>query len=92
MIWITLYQWSCSATDTYANWTLAGVLGYLAVFQGSTWLTELLSARKYPDYEEYQRLVGRFFPKIFPSDGLDETVAKKTTPSATKKGTSKKNK
>jgi steroid 5-alpha reductase family enzyme len=91
LVWVTLYQWACTATDTYYNWTIVGALGYLSVFQGSTWLTELLSARKYPEYAEYQRLVGRFFPKIFPSgESLEDAVAKKTTPAAAKKGLSKK--
>ena len=76
---MTLYQWGCYATETYANWTLVGALGYLAVFQGSTWLTELLTSRKYPEYEEYQRLVGRFFPKLFAPGHQEEVVAKKTT-------------
>lgn len=78
LVWVTLYQWGCYATEVYINWTFAGVLGYLAVFQGSTWLTELLTARKYPEYEEYQRLVGRFFPKIWPSGNMVDTVAQKT--------------
>lgn len=94
LVWVTLYQWSALATDTHYNWTVVGALGYLAVFQGSTWLTELLSSKKYPEYAEYQRLVGRFFPKILPSSGgsLDEVVAKKTSPAAAKKGASKKDK
>lgn len=35
----------------------------MALFQGSTWLTELLSAQKYPEYSEYQKLVGMFVPR-----------------------------
>jgi hypothetical protein len=46
------------------NWTFAGAFGYLILFQASTWFTELLSARKYPDYKIYQERVGKFFPKM----------------------------
>lgn len=51
-------------TDTVYNYTAVGVILYCAVFQGSTTLTEAISARKYPEYSEYQRLVGRFVPKL----------------------------
>jgi hypothetical protein len=90
LVWVTLYQWSCIATDVYLNWTLAGAIGYLSVFQGSTWLTELLSAQKYPEYKDYQRLVGKFFPKFFPSGRLDDAVATKTNAAARKKAVAKK--
>lgn len=33
------------------------------LFQGSTWLTELITAGKYPEYSTYQQKVGRFAPK-----------------------------
>lgn len=46
------------------NWTGVGALSYLALFQGSTWLTELISTGKYPEYREYQRRVGRFLPNL----------------------------
>ncbi|KIW01214.1 uncharacterized protein PV09_07261 [Verruconis gallopava] len=90
LIWVTLYQWACYATDTYFNWTVVGVMGYLGVFQGSTWLTELLSAQKYPEYEEYQRLVGRFFPKLFSTRASEELVLEKSKPTQAKKRGSKK--
>lgn len=37
---------------------------YLILFQGSTWLTERISARKYPEYKEYQARVGKFLPRL----------------------------
>lgn len=60
--WLTLYVWSCVTTQTYFNWTGIGILLYHFLFQASTWLTELISRRKYPDYVEYQRKVGKFLP------------------------------
>jgi steroid 5-alpha reductase family enzyme len=61
--WVCLYQWCCLESWTYINWTGAGAFGYLILFQASTWLTELLSAGKYPEYKVYQARVGRFLPK-----------------------------
>ena len=62
--WLTLYGWGCWTTQTYYNWTIIGVVAYLILFQASTWFTELLSARKYPDYKDYQKRVGKFLPKL----------------------------
>ncbi|KAL6703838.1 hypothetical protein ACN47E_009057 [Coniothyrium glycines] len=62
--WILLYQWSCLESNTILNWTGAGALGYLILFQASTWLTELITAGKYPEYVIYQRRVGKFLPSI----------------------------
>ena len=36
----------------------------LILFQSSTWLTEKLSAEKYPEYKIYQQRVGKFLPKL----------------------------
>ena len=62
--WLTLYQWGCYATDSTFNWTGVGALLYLILFQASTWLTERISARKYPEYKEYQARVGKFVPRL----------------------------
>lgn len=64
-IWILLYQWSCFQSDTLYNWTCAGVIGYVLVFQGSTPLTEWISSQKYPEYGLYQERVGQFVPSPF---------------------------
>lgn len=62
-IWFTLYVWSAYQAKSYPSWAGLGALGYLALFQGSTWLTEKLSAEKYPEYAEYQARVGMFVPR-----------------------------
>ena len=61
-VWVTLYAWSCAATGTWYNWSGVGAAAYLCLFQASTWITELLSERKYPEYEQYRRQVGKFGP------------------------------
>lgn len=63
--WVFLYQWCCLDSETFFNWTGAGALGYLILFQSSTWLTELISAGKYPEYKVYQNRVGKFLPRLF---------------------------
>lgn len=74
-IWVLLYGWSCSATKTYYNWSIIGAVLYLILFQASTWFTELISAKKYPDYKEYQKRVGKFLPRLpggLPGDFSDK--------------------
>lgn len=63
-VWVCLYQWCCCESWTYMNWTFVGALGYLFLFQASTWLTELLTSGKYPEYKIYQERVGKFLPKL----------------------------
>ncbi|KAJ5751782.1 hypothetical protein N7520_008699 [Penicillium odoratum] len=74
-VWLTMYLWSAYRTENYLQWTGLGVLGYLAIFQGSTRLTEDISASKYPEYSEYQARVGRFLPR--PSVEAKKTKSKK---------------
>lgn len=91
-IWVILYQWGCFASETAYNWTAVGMIGYLLVFQGSTPLTERISAGKYPEYKLYQERVGKFVPTVF-SRGWDEALALKVGPKyveEAKKATDKK--
>ena len=63
-VWVLLYTWSCWVTKTYYNWSIIGPVLYLILFQASTWFTELISAKKYPEYKEYQKRVGMFLPRL----------------------------
>lgn len=74
-VWIALYLWSCVEAEVrnLFSWTCVGVLAYMSVFQGSTWLTELISSGKYPEYKVYQDRVGRFLPRLV-GQGWDEYV------------------
>ncbi len=79
-IWVTLYLWSCFATHTLYNWTGVGAAAYLILFHASTWFTELITARKYPEYKEYQKRVGKFLPKLvsdLPGDFSDRKAKPK---------------
>ncbi|RKF71755.1 uncharacterized protein GcM1_250173 [Golovinomyces cichoracearum] len=64
-IWIVFYLHGCWTTKTLFNWTSCGFISYLLLFQGSTILTEKISAGKYCEYAEYQKKVGKFIPKIY---------------------------
>lgn len=64
-IWIVFYIFSVVATGHAINWSMAGCLLLLILFQGSSDFSENISASKYPDYKDYQKNVGRFLPKLF---------------------------
>lgn len=64
-VWVLLYLWSAVTCKTWISFAGVGALSYLALFQGSTWLTELITSDKYADYKIYQQNVGRFIPSIF---------------------------
>jgi steroid 5-alpha reductase family enzyme len=73
--WVVLYQWSCFNTDQLYNWTGMGALSLVFLFQGSTWLTEKVTAEKYPEYKEYQKRVSKFIPRMshaLPGDPVEE--------------------
>ncbi|KAL8719159.1 MAG: hypothetical protein Q9225_003799 [Loekoesia sp. 1 TL-2023] len=64
-VWVTLYLWSCWITQTSYNWSGVGAVAYLILFQASTWFTESVTGKKYPDYKTYQKRVGMFVPSLF---------------------------
>jgi steroid 5-alpha reductase family enzyme len=64
-IWITFYFFSVVATGKWINWSMAGCLLLMVLFQGSADFSEQISASKYPLYKDYQKRVGKFLPKIF---------------------------
>ncbi|KAM4060338.1 hypothetical protein HRG_002086 [Hirsutella rhossiliensis] len=64
-IWFVLYHWSCYASNSLYNWTFIGSGSLILLFQGSTCLTELITAGKYPEYKDYQKQVGMFMPTSF---------------------------
>jgi steroid 5-alpha reductase family enzyme len=62
-IWFILYSWSCFAANTPYSWAGTGAVLLVLLFQGSTNLTEKITAGKYPEYRAYQKHVGMFIPK-----------------------------
>ncbi|KAK4186561.1 hypothetical protein QBC35DRAFT_387039 [Podospora australis] len=76
-IWFVLYSWSCYATRNAFSWAAVGPSFLILLFQGSTWLTELITAGKYSEYREYQRQVGMFAPTWFTGYKVRPNVAPK---------------
>ncbi|KAL7266574.1 hypothetical protein RUND412_010876 [Rhizina undulata] len=77
-IWAGVYQWGCVITDALFNWTAVGAICLLLLFQGSTNLTESITAKKYSEYEEYQRRVSKFLPGIGTFKGFSVAVVEGT--------------
>ena len=61
-MWWAYYVFSIAAGDGWLNWAVTGAVLLTALFQGSTWLTEKISLRKYPDYARYQATTSRLMP------------------------------
>ncbi|KAM0341945.1 hypothetical protein ACHAPQ_000249 [Fusarium lateritium] len=51
------------AAEQLVCYTFAGSAALILLFQGSTWLTELITVGKYSEYSKYQKQVGMFLPK-----------------------------
>lgn len=65
MIWVVFYCFSIVATGRVINWSVAGVLLLLLLFQGSADFSENISGEKYPAYKDYIKRVGRYIPKFW---------------------------
>jgi steroid 5-alpha reductase family enzyme len=63
-LWITFFLFSVTATGRL-NWSIAGCLLLVLLFQGSANLGETLQVQKYPAYPDYQKRTPRFIPRIF---------------------------
>lgn len=64
-VWVCFYLFSISASGQWLNWSIAGCLLLIVLFQGSSNFSEEISSDKYPMYKDYQKKVPRFigFPK-----------------------------
>jgi len=59
-IWVCFYLFSVAASGQWLNWSIAGSLLLIVLFQGSSNFSEEISAGKYPQYADYQKRVPRF--------------------------------
>lgn len=73
-IWIIFHQWTLLKSHVIFNWSGIGALCYVALFQASTTLTEKITASKYPEYAEYQNVIGKFIPKFTINSSEDDTA------------------
>ena len=61
-IWASFYIFSIAAGAGVLNWSIAGALLLIMLFQGSAWLGELITSSKYPAYADYRKKVSKFIP------------------------------
>jgi steroid 5-alpha reductase family enzyme len=61
-IWVCFYLFSVAASGQWLNWSIAGCLLLMVMFQGSAGFGEETSAAKYPAYTQYQQRVSRLIP------------------------------
>jgi steroid 5-alpha reductase family enzyme len=61
-IWVCFYLFSVAASGQWFNWSIAGCLLLIVLFQGSSAFSEEISAGKYPDYASYRKSIPRFLP------------------------------
>lgn len=61
-VWIVFYFFSVVATGNWINWSIAGCLLLVILFNGSATFSEGETAKKYPAYKDYLSKVGRFIP------------------------------
>lgn len=70
-MWWTVYAFSVAAGGGWFNPSIVGAVGLVAIFMGSTHLTERISASKYPTYADYQRRTSRLIPWLPRRDSDD---------------------
>lgn len=73
-IWICFYLFSIAATGRWFNWSIAGCILLMLLFQGSSDFSEGISIKKYPAYLGYKKRVGRFLPRGFVGATLEVLV------------------
>ncbi len=61
-VWVSFYLFSVAASGQWINWSIAGCLLLIVLFQGSSDFSEEISTNKYPEYQNYQKNVSRFIP------------------------------
>ncbi len=60
--WCSFYLFTLGCGIGLINWSIAGALLLLVLFQGSSAFGEEISSAKYPEYTRYCQQVSRFFP------------------------------
>jgi steroid 5-alpha reductase family enzyme len=64
-IWIVFYLFSVVASGRIINWSMAGCVLLVILFQSSADFSENITSQKYPDYKDYQKRVPKFLPKFW---------------------------
>jgi steroid 5-alpha reductase family enzyme len=59
-VWVSFFLFSITASHQWLNWSIAGCLLLVILFQGSANFSEEISSGKYPEYVSYQKRVAKF--------------------------------
>ena len=60
--WLSMCVFARAAVGQWVGWWVLGPVMLILLFQGSTTLTEHISASKYPEYHGYQQRTSRLIP------------------------------
>ena len=60
--WAVFYLFAVAATGQWLHWSGLGIILLVMVFVGSIWLTESVSAEKYPGYADYKSSTPMLLP------------------------------
>ncbi len=63
-VWWSMYLLGASRVGTLLNWTIFGPIMLTILFMGSTWFTEIITSKKYPQYARYKKEVWPIVPKF----------------------------
>ena len=63
-VWWSIYLLVATSLGALINWTIIGPIMLTLLFMGSTYVTELITSSKYPEYSEYQKVVWPILPKL----------------------------
>ena len=63
-VWCSFYVFSIAAGIGIINWSIAGALLLIVLFQGSSAFGEEITSSKYPGYDRYCQETPRFFPSF----------------------------
>lgn len=63
-VWCSFYVFSIAAGIGIINWSIAGALLLIVLFQGSSAFGEEITSSKYPGYDSYCQETPRFFPSF----------------------------
>ena len=61
-VWVSFYFFGVAASGQWLNWTLSGPVLLILLFIGSSDFTESISKQKYPQYQNYQKIIPKFIP------------------------------
>ncbi len=62
VIWVSFALFAVFVAKSVCIVAVAGVIGLILLFQGSTNFTEEITGNKYPEYAQYKRTTSRLWP------------------------------